>query len=535
MTSSKNITNLLAQVFSKSKPISFITLSLGVGLIVNLPISKPAYAAGIVGKGTPGSCTEKALDSALNGGGNVTFNCGASPVTIKVTGEKVVWANTSIDGKKLIILSGGKKNRIFSTTNKSKLTLKNLTIANGFTNNEGGGVYNSYGSILTVINCKFNNNVSHKPGEHGGGAIYSYPGATVIVDKSIFNGNKASLGGAIKILNSNLTVTNSTFRGNKAVDANLGSGGAIYVDGARGDNGKIILRNSIFTNNYATSYGGAFFNSIYNNNRTIVNSSTFSGNRVGGGSNGQGGGIWSTGNAAGVYDHWQNPGNNTKLTVRNTTFYGNTAREQGGGIWLGRHPVGINITNTTFSKNTATNSNGGGIVLGDNSKLNITNSTIYGNKVSGPYSLAGGIMIASGQANITNSTIARNYAEWQGAGIVNNAPVTLTNTILAHNKANNGGNNWNLTHNCFKTPMINGGNNLQFPAPQDIDCVPGIKTADPKIAPLANNGGPTPTVKLLKGSAAINTANPSKCPAMDQRGVKRQQRSTCDIGAFEKQ
>lgn len=32
--------------------------------------------AGVVGDGTPGSCTESALTSALNGGGLVTFDCG---------------------------------------------------------------------------------------------------------------------------------------------------------------------------------------------------------------------------------------------------------------------------------------------------------------------------------------------------------------------------------------------------------------------------------------------------------------------------
>ena len=535
MLPSQNIKALLKQAFSLREPSSFITL-IGVGLILNMPTSKPAYAAGVVGTGTPGSCTEVALESALTGGGNVTFNCGSSPVTITVTAEKAILANTSIDGENLITLSGGDKTRVFSTTNNAKLSIKNLTVANGFTTNEGGAVYNSFGSTLTVSNCKFKDNVSNQAGEHGGGAIYSFPGSKVVVDESTFTGNQASLGGAIRILNADLTVTNSTFMNNSAVDANVGNGGAIYVDGANADNGKIILRDSTFTNNSATSYGGAFFNSIYNSNDTIVDNSIFSGNRVGGGSNGQGGAIWSTGNSASG-GHWQNPGNNTTLKVTNTTFSGNTASEQGGGIWLAKHPAGIELTNTTFSNNTATNSNGGGITLGDNSKLNITNSTITGNKVAGAYSLGGGIMVSSGETHITNSTIASNYAEWQGGGIVNinNAPVTLANTLIANNKANNGGNNWNITNNCFKTPMTNWGNNLQFPAPEaeDVDCVSGIRTADPKLGSLADNGGSTQTMRLLPGSAAINAASSSACPSTDQRGAKRSQGGSCDIGAFE--
>src|SRR5215213_8951865 len=42
-------------------------------------------AAGTVGTGSPASCTEAALDTALAGGGLVTFNCGSSPVQITLT------------------------------------------------------------------------------------------------------------------------------------------------------------------------------------------------------------------------------------------------------------------------------------------------------------------------------------------------------------------------------------------------------------------------------------------------------------------
>lgn len=528
----KTIKTLLKQAFNIIAPSYLLTLTLGAGLILTTT-SKPAHASGVVGTGTPGSCTEVVLNNVLVGGGNVTFNCGSSPVTITVSREKVILANTLIDGGNLITLSGGGITRIFSTNSAIQFTVKNLTIANGFTNNEGGGIFNGRG-ILTVSNCKFNNNISNQPGEHGGGAILSYPTGKVIVDRSTFTGNKASLGGAIRILNSDLTVTNSTFIGNSAVDRNIGNGGAIYIDGANGDNGKIILRNSTFTNNSATSYGGAFFNNIYNNNQTIVDSSTFSGNRVGGGSNGQGGAIWSTGDPAGPGGIWLNPVNNTTLTVTNTTITGNTASQQGGGIWLARHPVGINITNTTLFNNTATNSNGGAIALGGDGRLNITNSTISGNRVAGAFSLGGGMMIASGQANITNSTIAGNYAAFQGGGIVGGRRITLANTIIANNRADNGGNNWNIKHNCFDQ-MNDGGNNIQFPAknPGDYDCTAGIRTANPLLGPLGSNGGLTQTMQLLTGSPAINTGNNATCPATDQRGVSRPRGVACDIGAFE--
>ena len=42
----------------------------------------PVQAAVVVGNGTAASCTETAFDDALAVGGNITFNCGAAPVTI---------------------------------------------------------------------------------------------------------------------------------------------------------------------------------------------------------------------------------------------------------------------------------------------------------------------------------------------------------------------------------------------------------------------------------------------------------------------
>ena len=47
-----------------------------------------AQAAGAVGTGTPASCSDAALDTALTGGGLVTFNCGGGAVTITVLTTK---------------------------------------------------------------------------------------------------------------------------------------------------------------------------------------------------------------------------------------------------------------------------------------------------------------------------------------------------------------------------------------------------------------------------------------------------------------
>ncbi len=500
-------------------------------LIATFLFTTDLFAAGTVGNGTPGSCTDATLTKALSGGGNVVFSCGGSPKTILIGSEKIITANTTIDGGNLITISGGNAKRLFSLKDFKSLTVKNITLANGYTSGQGAAITGGWQTVITANRCNFINNTSTQLGEAGGGAIYGLT-STINIENSKFSGNKASLGGAIRNLNSNLTVKNSTFTGNKAVDRNIGNGGAIYIDGARGDGGQIIIQNSSFASNSATSYGGAILNSIYNNNKTTISNSQFITNTVGGGSKGQGGAIWSNGDPA-TGGHWKLNKNTTTLSITDVTVAGNVASQQGGGIFIARHPAGAKINQSTINGNRSQNSMGGGVYQAENGALSIVNSTISDNTANGRFSMGAGIYVANtGRVTTTNTTIANNIANWQAGGIFGASNVTLKNTILANNVAKNGGNNWNIKHNCFQ-PMVNGGNNIQFPQPTDAPCTSGILIADPKLVALKNNGGPTLTRALSPGSAASRKG--SGCPAVDQRSITRPKPAgtNCDIGAYE--
>src|ERR1019366_4854903 len=61
----------------------------------------------------------------------------------------------------------------------------------------------------------------------------------------------------------------------------------------------------------------------------------------------------------------------------------------------------------------------------------------------------------------------------------------------------------------------------------------GDSYTDPKLGPLADNGGPTLTMALLPGSPAIDAGNTSLAPATDQRGFSRPAGLAADIRAFE--
>ena len=498
--------------------------------------TSPVLGGGVVGSGTPGSCTEAALNAALAGGGSILFNCGGSH-TITLTSQKTITANTVIDGGGLITLSGGNNTRLFSVQNGATLTLQNVGVSNGRSTQNGGALYierlstvtitnstfsnnqganggaiamngwgaNDAGGVLTVTNSTFTNNVATAAGlaggGNGGGGIYVSGGSTATVDGSTFTGNQAVNGGGIHVLLSNLTVTNSTFNSNIANgNPSGGGGGAIYIDGTKSMNGSIQVSLSDFNGNHTDQLGGAIFSFPEGTGSTSINQSTFDGNYAVG--QGQGGAIYH-----------QSATKNGPLTIDNSTFMNNYAHGESGNA-----------------------SSGGALWLLD-APVTVTNSTFYANDATSQEALAaddwrrgfGGAIRSSDGMVIVNSTIANNTAGFVGGGIAGSS-VTLRNTILANNT---GGNPWDIQQNCTNV-LTNGGNNIQFPQKttglgNDYECLGGQTAVNPQLGTLGNYGGPTYTVPLSTGSPAINTGN--NCPTTDQRGFAR--KGICDIGAYE--
>jgi predicted outer membrane repeat protein len=105
------------------------------------------------------------------------------------------------------------------------------------------------------------------------------------------------------------------------------------------------------------------------------------------------------------------------LIVDNCTISGNTADDNGGGIY---NSGTLTITRSTISDNTAEwidgsqYSTGGGIDTSNGSTLTITGSTIFGNSAD----WGGGIINSPySTLTITGSTIFGNSADWGGGGI----------------------------------------------------------------------------------------------------------------------
>jgi len=450
----------------------------------------------VVGSGV--GCSEADLDAALAGGGVITFDCGTD-ATITVTSAKVITQTTVIDGGGEVTLSGGGSSRILLVESEVDLTLQNITLADARVSgprgdgpgpdNSGAAVFRHSSSALHVINSTFTNNHATESGaDVGGGAIYSYGGDTVIVG-STFDGNSASGGGAIGNLRSNLSIYNSSFANNRALDTN---GGAVALDGLNPDQGKVFtLCGVIATNNRARIEGGAVYRYGYPDESSVIDSTTLDGNFAEDAD--------AAAHAGGLYHHTDTPG-----------------------------VMPLYLSNSTISNNTSANSAGGMFFY--NSPVELTNVTIVNN--SALDSLAGGIAVNGVTGTFRNCTIANNHADDTDsfAGALTGAgELTIVNTIIA---GNTGGNEWNPV-SCTETAG-GGSNNLQHPPQQgsgndDTPCVSGIEFVEPLLGPLQDNGGPTHTMALLEGSPAIGSG--TDCPETDQRGVARD--NGCDVGAYQ--
>ena len=150
------------------------------------------------------------------------------------------------------------------------------------------------------------------------------------------------------------------------------------------------------------------------------------------------------------------------------------------------------------------NNGGGGFSSDGCAGIDAVNSTFSGNGISIPNNYCGPSWLSS-------STITGGVGAPQDT-------LFVTSTILAG----------------YCGPLVSGGYNLIGDTTGCSivgDTSTNITDVDPKLGPLADNGGPTPTHRPLIGSPAIDVIPCSG--GVDQRGVARPQGPGCDIGSVE--
>ena len=232
-----------------------------------------------------------------------------------------------------------------------------------------------------------------------------------------------------------------------------------------------------FLRNHADDGGGAVNN---NGGNVTIRSSTFISNTAFNGG--------AINNASG------------NLDINIALIYSSTVDNQGGGLFAAGGTIAV--TNVTIANNSA--HQGGGIYGQNNAAISVLNSTVYGNKAS---SAAGGIWNSTG-------------------GLAAN--VILKNTIVAFNNNTNTG-----VLNCDGPYMRTLGHNLIG----DFTCISPVagdlNDTDPKLGPLADNGGTTLSFLPMAGSPVIDAGDDTGCPSFDQRGYPRPIAAACDIGSVE--
>ncbi len=397
-------------------------------------------------------------------GSKVSFdNSLKNKIILLTRGELSIDKNLTIQGfdNGQLTIDGNNKSRVFNVNNNLEqsvdVTLENLTITGGNARNQNGG------GIRNEENLTINDSIITSNSASLGGGVHSY----------LYNPDE---------YNSATTINNTVVSNNSAKDG----GGGIYHE--------------------SNTFGGNLLDSL------ILNASSVTSNS-------------SDGVGGGVYNDFGG------IKIDSSTIDQNTASDSGGGIYQADGAVKIN--DSTISNNQA-DYGGGFYSSGFDSDSAFVNSTISGNtaRFNG-----GGIFISTeyGYHTVTSSTITNNLAP-DGAGIDQSSAIAnITSSIIAGNVDNNdvngagiisGGNN-----------LIGNGDG----APDFVNLFNGDlvgtanKPIDPQLGELKDNGGNTFTHALLPESIAINTgSNPEKLTT-DQRGegFDRVLFDAPDIGAFE--
>jgi hypothetical protein len=476
--------------------------------------------------------------------------------------------------------TGSVRDRVFHITGAGvTVTLQDLVVTNGTaaddgtngtstnpanqtTHRAGGGILNSGGN-LTLTNVKVEScqavgrgdSNANFPGilDGRGGGLASTGGGTVAIADSIFT-NDAATGGAGPDINNG--------QGSNA------KGGAIYFDG-----GTLNVSGSQILSSTATGgYGGDAPGNQQNGGfggfaqgggayiaagTVTINTSTFESCVATGGNSGKGqNGSEPAGeaNAGGLYSL----GN---VTVSNSTFDLNSANGGNGGDAFGPDCFGSHeggdggagrggaimadggsaiIDTSTFASNTALGGNGG------NGGKNNGGSCGLATHGAGGVAYGGAITNNTATLNIRHATISlnnaqagntgvdtpgvslppRNAAEGTGGGIrVAFGAATIENTIIAGNTAANGA---GANPSAF-TPapdvagsVTSNGHNLlgDTTGATGFTGTGDLTGANPMLAALADNGGPTQTMMPQAGSQAID-AGVAAGATTDQRGRPR--------------
>ena len=262
------------------------------------------------------------------------------------------------------------------------------------------------------------------------------------------------------------------------------------------------------------------------------------------------------------------------MTVIASTFSGNSAGDDGGGLNCDQTGLTITVTGSTFNGNSTTAGHGdsGSAIDMESTNCSVTliNSTVTSNTSGDDAAITA--EDTGDKVTLVYSSIVNNATNPATPGVQSSAkpktanphgdvntetnppgPAVATANVEVSAAANltifgsvvarpHGGPNCSTTGGVALTGTVSVGYNFA----DDTSCGLGTATdkqgagLDPLLGPLASNGGPTQTLLPATGSPLIDAIAAAACqtgPAAgvttDQRSVSRPQGPGCDIGAVE--
>ncbi len=413
-----------------------------------------------------GSLRQAVLDANATAGADlINFAPGLKGTIALTNGELNVTDDLTIDGSGAakLTISGNNASRVFNISGAATdVVIDGLTIADGLAAGHtalGGGILNTGGHV-TISQVIFTTNQAR--GEQS-------PAATA-----------AAGGGAIaNVFGATLTVTASTFSGNKSFGLSRSDGGAILNDAGS----TLTVDGSAFSDNRTFGFfdpdhpgfygaeGGALAN--LGQSTALISHTTFTDNQARGGQGepGQSGG---TANGGAVYNGVSllvhgSSAFGAILTVSHCTFHGNEARSGAGGNAVGAGPgaaggfvaggaivndteATATVTDTVFDGNWAVGGAGGesftmaaggrggytvgGAIAAFNSRLTVERSVFTENRAVGG---AGGDSLAAGGGGFLGRGGAI-FAYGAGTTSQSNSPavVDLLEVVMLRNQATGG-------------------------------------------------------------------------------------------------
>ena len=444
--------------------------------------------------------------------------------------------------------SGGRGGGIASLTGGygGRVTLTDSTIQGNTSRGNGGGISTSDGNVILTRST-----VSGNTSDLNGGGVFTAEGSSTFIDSTVSGNSSGRDGGGVLTAFNTVTLVGSTVSGNTSQS----NGGGIGT----GSSFDVILTDSTVSGNTSVSDGGGIHTSSGNislNNSAVSGNSTSGEESVGGGIFNRLGNVSLTNSVVsdnstsgadsgggGIYNR------SGDVSLANSTISGNTTLGEGsdgGGIY---NLYGdVSLTNSTVSGNmtSGTYSVGGGIRTLAGGAMYLANSTVSGNSAAGSYGYGGGIFTGSTTILIENSTITGNSVRevmgygFGGGGILwfaGDSSLTLRNSIVAGNSDNDIldqlsflGTNELIVENSLIGNTSGSGITSSTGTGNVLD-------QSARLAALADNGGPTKTHRLLRGSPAINAGSDTLSAGLltDQRGENRTAFGAIDMGAYELQ